>query len=480
METIITLLSDYVTGLLKAQEDFIEHLDAFPELEQTVVELSNRMAAGFLGACLTTADALICKSGRSRKALTVQRHRTRTLVSSVGDITFTHTLYKDSDGHIRCLLDEAIKLPDRERFTTVAEAKILSEAEVHSYQHAAESIHSGSQTITKVTVMNKIHAIEKELHEPDPIPEVKKQVRYLYVEADEDHIHRQKDGENNGCFIGKLVYLFEGKEEVCKGRRKLVSPHFFGGIYNGTDSNTELWKSVEDYIESHYDTDYLTRVYISGDGGSWIKAATDHIIKSKAVIDRFHLMKYIYRVSGYTKDDRDETVGRFYKYIYKDNLLAAKKLLTRIQSHCDGSDNAVEECRSFLMNNWAEIQTAFHDKHVIGCSAEGHVSSLYSERMSSRPMGWSETGTDRMCRLRCYVGNYGRGKIMDLVRYRRERELNALEATGTDGMIDENAKPHLTPQQRSSKAYIERLQATIDQNTTVYKILAIREQISLL
>ncbi len=480
METIITLLSDYVTGLLKAQEDFIEHLDSFPELEQTVVELSNRMAAGFLSACLTTADALICESGRSRTALSVQRHRTRTLISSVGDMAFTHTLYKDLEGHIRCPLDEAIKLPDKERFTTVAEAKILREAEVHSYQHAAESIHSGSQTITKVTVMNKIHAIEKELHEPDQITEEKKQVRYLYIEADEDHIHRQKDGENKGCFIGKLVYLFEGKEEVCKGRRKLINPHFFGGIYNGTDSNAELWKSVEDYIETHYDTDYLTRVYISGDGGGWIKTATDYICKSKAVVDRFHLMKYIYSVSRCTKDSKDETVGRFYKYIYKDNLLAVKKLLTRIQSHCDGSDNAVEECRSFLVNNWAEIQTAFRDKHVIGCSAEGHVSSLYSERMSSRPMGWSETGTDRMCKLRCYVENYGSGRIIDLVRYRRERKLKPLEATGTDGMIDAKAKVRLTAQQKSVRSYIERLQATIDLNTTVYKTLAIREQISLL
>ena len=31
-------------------------------------------------------------------------------------------------------------LPGRERFTAAAEAKLLNEAEVHSYQHAAESI----------------------------------------------------------------------------------------------------------------------------------------------------------------------------------------------------------------------------------------------------------------------------------------------------------------------------------------------------
>ena len=42
----------------------------------------------------------------------------------VGDITFTHTLYKDQTGKSRCLLDELLHLPDRERFTAAAEAKL--------------------------------------------------------------------------------------------------------------------------------------------------------------------------------------------------------------------------------------------------------------------------------------------------------------------------------------------------------------------
>ncbi|OUQ25627.1 hypothetical protein B5E77_11130 [Lachnoclostridium sp. An131] len=59
----------------------------------------------------------------------MQRSRQRTLISSAGDITFTHTLYKDKNGKPRCLLDERIRLPDRERFTPAAEAKVLNEAE---------------------------------------------------------------------------------------------------------------------------------------------------------------------------------------------------------------------------------------------------------------------------------------------------------------------------------------------------------------
>ena len=114
---IVSLIRSYVEGLLEAENRFIEHLDSFPELEKTVVELSNRMAAGFLGAVLTTADDLICESGIRKKEYTVQRKRMRTLISSVGDVTFTHTLYKDKQGQTKCLLDDQIRLPDRERPT---------------------------------------------------------------------------------------------------------------------------------------------------------------------------------------------------------------------------------------------------------------------------------------------------------------------------------------------------------------------------
>ena len=474
---IITLIKALVSGVVDAEEDFLKHLDTFSMFEESVRILTNQMAADFIGMTLSNADSLIRESGIRKRNYTVQRSRQRTLISSVGDVTFTHTLYKDQEGKTRCLLDELIRLPDRERFTPVAEAKVLNEAEVHSYRHAAESIQTKGQTITKTTVMNKVHSIEKEIPEMEEPAMEKKLCEYLYIEADEDHIHRQKDGKEQGCFIGKLVYLFEGKEEICNGRRKLVSPFYFGGLYAGSAQNAVLWESVDAYIQQHYDQEALKCVYINSDGGSWIRAATNYVGKSKLVADRFHLMKYINRVARYTLDEEPITKGRFYKYIYKNKLQAAKKLLTRIKNHCEGSERAVEDCRTYLAGNWEYIQRAFHDKHVLGCSAEGHVSSVFSERMSSRPMGWSETGSDRMCRLRCFIRNYGREKVIDLVNYRREREMASTVSTGTDGMIEESQRKRYTEKQREVQRYAEALHGTLSGTSTVRKILAIREQI---
>ncbi|MBR5419613.1 MAG: ISLre2 family transposase [Lachnospiraceae bacterium] len=473
---IITLLADYVRGLLDAEDQFIQDLGQFPRLEQTVSDLSRKMAADFLSLVLSNADELLRSSGRRKARYNAQRRVTRTLISTVGDVTFDETVFRDrKTGEYRRLLGEMLRLPERERFTSLAEAKLLNEAEVHSYQRAADAFSTGQHKVTKTTVMNKIHAIEEIMPEAEK-PEEKKQQRYLYIEADEDHIHRQKDGQNDGCMIGKLIYLFEGKEDICEGRRELIHPFYFGGLYPG-DQNSGLWDEVENYIRDHYDQDYLKCVYINSDGAAWIKAGKDRVYKSRLVSDRFHLMKYINRVARLTGDKKliNEAKGRFYRYIYKDKLLAAEKLLTRIKNRY-GGENAVEDCRSYFENNWDSIQRAFHDKKVLGCSAEGHVSHVLSERMSSRPMGWSEVGSDRMCRLRCYVRNYGREKIVDLVTYRREKELEKLPATGTDGLIGTKQKKTYTQEQRRAYTYVEKLQATIG-GTTARKILAIREQI---
>lgn len=60
-----------------------------------------------------------------------------------------------------------------------------------------------------------------------------------------------------------------------------------------------------------------------------------------------------------------------------------------------------------MYDNWKSIENATKYPDIIGCSAEGHVSHVLSERLSSRPMGWSIIGSDQMSRLRAFVFNGG-------------------------------------------------------------------------
>ncbi len=58
-----------------------------------------------------------------------------------------------------------------------------------------------------------------------------------------------------------------------------------------------------------------------------------------------------------------------------------------------GQAKSVERCRTYISNMWGAIENRRrYYQEAVGCSAEGHVSHIYSDRMSSRPMSWSEEG----------------------------------------------------------------------------------------
>ena len=82
-----------------------------------------------------------------------------------------------------------------------------------------------------------------------------------------------------------------------------------------------------------------------------------------------------------------------------------------------------------------------------------------------------------MCKLRCFIRNYGREKVIDLVNYRREEELLAALKTGTEDMIEAPIRKKYTAKQQEAYQYAQRLHATLSESSTVRKILAIREQL---
>lgn len=51
----------------------------------------------------------------------------------------------------------------------------------------------------------------------------------------------------------------------------------------------------------------------------------------------------------------------------------------------------------YVMNQWEGIEIYETDKKYLKeCSAEGHISHIYANRMSSRPRTWSEDGIDKI------------------------------------------------------------------------------------
>lgn len=116
------------------------------------------------------------------------------------------------DGSCHYLLDEWLGLDAHERLSCAAEAAVVVETARSSYSRASKALGKDGE-ISKTAVMEKVHAVQMEI--PFEKREKKKRVEYLYIEADEDHIHKQEKTapEKKSGMIGKLLYLYKGREE---------------------------------------------------------------------------------------------------------------------------------------------------------------------------------------------------------------------------------------------------------------------------
>lgn len=470
---IVALFEDLVNGLLKAEEAFFSNPKDLYTLEKATKTTTDALAAKFLSGILNCMDKQIRNSSYRKAHYNVQRVRSRALNSSVGDLTFDCTLYRKKGtkkGGYVSLLPDMLGLDKHERFTEEAEVMMLTEALKTSYAEAAR-IMPGKQKISKTTVMNKIHSLAEEM--PLPEPEEKKDAEYLYVEADEDHVAEQHGGqtdtEDNKSFISKLVYVYENKQEVkgCSGRKELTDKFYFSGLYPGPEGNEKLWNRVRKYLEDNYDLDKTKHVYISGDAAQWIKSGVRYIDKSVFCADKYHLMKYVNTAAAQMGKEKKNSFRNELWHLLNSKKGAKERFaeFTKQMLSKAKDPEKVEDLRAYALGNWAAVRRMLRNRNVNGCSAESHVSHVLSDRLSSRPMGWSQTGADRMSKLRCYERNYGREKLIDLVRYSRDIQHGRRKGTDESLRRKISLRDVTAEHYDQARSYIERIQATIPGDT---------------
>lgn len=481
---IVSLLETLVKGILEAEEKFFENPKDFYGLETTVKHAAETFSAGFLSEVLSSMNRQVYENIWRKERYTVQRTDTRTLVTSVGDVSFDCTYYRSrNDRKYHYLIEELMDLDKHERMSEAAEVVLLKEALRTSYAEAAEVLPS-RQKITKSTVYEKVHGIAEEI--PEDLPHKKKKCTCLYIEADEDHVAEQHGrwtpSGKNGSFITKLIYLYELKQDTpnVKGRKELVGKFYFSGVYTGRDGVEKFWNKVRSYIENTYETDALQRIFISGDGAAWIKNGAKYLPGSLFCADKFHLMKYINAAAGQMLDEKEDVKSELWRILFsKKNARNNFNQYTLAMLKSAENSKSINDLRSYVLGNWSAVRRTLLNKAVNGCSAESHVSHVLSDRLSSRPMGWSQTGADRMSKLRCYAKNYGDAKIINLVQYSREKRRQM--RTGTEDIpIKKLTLREVTAEHYDqAKSYIERIQASIP-GLTAQKSAVIRTHLHLM
>lgn len=221
--------------------------------EKGLAAAARRAAAEHMQALYNSMDQMLCDDILRNAKYTIQRHDTGELLTINGPICFTHTLFRNrEDGGYHCLLDEWLGLDAHERPSCAAETAVPVEAAKSSYSRAAKALGKDTE-ISRTAVMDKVHAVQAEL--PFEKPVKKKCVDYLYIEADEDHIHKQEKAaaEKKSGMTGKLLYLYEGRVEkdghVSHVYSERMSSGPMGWSEAGADAMCRLRCYVRDYGE---------------------------------------------------------------------------------------------------------------------------------------------------------------------------------------------------------------------------------------
>lgn len=425
-----------IRKLEKVIENFLKDPKDMAALVHGIQDGVIELGLDIIKETLEDCDRMLRESAKRKSGWVISRRDKKQLVTSLGEICFCKTLFKSKeDGHSEYLLDTILGMDPHERMTEDAEAELLKEVADTSYQKAGTEC-SIQSSVSKQTVKNKIHALDFN-RAPKPCVHKKRQVKYLYIDADEDHVALQfrntkgdlqvnEWGYKSNCAIAKLIYVYEGieKEHPKSSRHYLVNTYYFSGIYAGEAGNAALWDEVYHYLEETYDLDYVEKIFLNGDGGNWIKAGKKRISGITYVLDGFHLQQYLIRATSHLLDSAEDARRELTEAMKAGTKEDLKSIFARIYNvtETEAGIKRVQRSETYFLENWMAIKTRLNWRRMAkGCSAEGHVSHVLSARMSSRPMGWSITGADKMAHLRAYKWNGG--DMLELVRAQRKAEL---------------------------------------------------------
>ena len=295
------------------------------------------------------------------------------------------------------------------------ETNLIEEAIETNYERAGKVVAYKTE-ISKQTVMNKISELKINLEEEKV---AKKRVAdNIYCIADENHVHLQKGGIKEP----RLIVVYDSIMKDGK-RTKLCNKKHFGGVYKGKID--DLWEEVLTYLDNTYELEKVQHIYILGDGANWIKTGLEWIPKSKNVLDKFHLKKAVNGIVG--KENKENALEkaeykkRIYTSFYRQNFKETKEIVYEILS--EEMEETVrakkEKLLKYILNNKEGISNLYkYQKELHGCSAEGHVSHLYSARLSSRPLGWKVINVNNVSKLRLVKAD--NKEIKDIVHNKRK------------------------------------------------------------
>ena len=323
----------------------------------------------------------------------VRKDDRKELLTLFGPIVYHRSYYRHRESkEYAYLVDKQIGVTPHMRVGVTLKAELAEASTGMSYE--AATIHASKDNpVLKVSRQTVALCVKEFNPKIEPLPQAKRRVSELYIEADEDHIKvKGRKGAQ-----ARLVYVHEGIEDYPRHQLKRVK--YFTSV---REKPEELWWRVLDYLEANYELSSIKRIYLSGDGALWIRQGIEYIPGAIFIVDRFHLAKYILMATAHAPELRKPVYWGI-KSLNKQKVLAhLDEALKRAEEQ--PRQKRIIDTIKYVEHNWDGIENAVKNPHV-SCSAEGHVSHILAARLSSRPMAWSLQGAEKMANMRVAKAN---------------------------------------------------------------------------
>ena len=327
----------------------------------------------------------------------------RTLITIVGEITFSRTYYKSKCSNKKFFyLDYVFDLPKYDHYDPVIKAIAINNATNTSQAEAARNIsaitgdlnyfmdNSSVYNIPRQSVYNWI----KEWHTPNIVPTSVETPETLYVMADEKYIGAQ-DIEKD--IMVKCFVTFEDVKDISKNRRALVNRFVFSCY------DSHAWPLFMDNIAKRYDFSKIKNIALLSDGGNWIKTGISELKLDpnntvKFYLCEFHFKQAIHHITT-DEDERKMLLEVFTNKRKKDFISAVNKIIENNKNR----EEIITKKLNYIINNYSSIKSML--KLNIGSSMESHISHLISSFFASRPKGFSTKRINQYLKLNDYKNN---------------------------------------------------------------------------
>ena len=375
---------------LKAIEKGID----YPTLEKQLKKELDALGCGLLQEVLTAMDEKIYQEkSRKRQWKVVRKKDKKAILTPFGELVYQRTYYQNKQTkEYAYLVDKKVGITPHMRVGPTLKGELIQTAAQVSYEKATCQVSqfNNDLKVSRQTVAVSVKQFKAKELEP---PKEKRKVKAIYIEADEDHITIR--GKKGGQ--ARLIYIHEGYGG--KKRRHLKNVRHFTTV---TKSSEQFWLEVCDYIADHYDPASVKEIYLSGDGGKWIRVGQYYVAGATFILDKFHLAQRLLTATAHVPMLRKEIYKNIRAVNKQGTLESLKEALSLAEEK--PRQKRIQDTINYIMNNWDGIEAAVKHPHI-GCSAEGHVSHILAARMSSRPMAWSIEGAEKMASIRAVLAN---------------------------------------------------------------------------